>query len=105
MNQPAQPIGPLERNMEAMQRLVMDTFVALLRETNLAPMTVLEYAAGAIGAVYRDVAAAHRPPSVCPCGWRPDSVLDLQVLQAKLVWEALGDHTPDLAAASVAGHA
>lgn len=103
-----QPFETRERetwNAEAMRHLVMRTFVELLRETNLPPMLVLEYAAAAVGAAYRDVATAHRPPNVCPCGWRPDEMADIATLQMAMAREALSDAQFALAVAPVMGHA
>jgi len=100
------PSPPLhETDAEAMRHLVMNTFVGLLRETRLDPMTVLGHAAAAIGSVYREVAEAHRPPNACPCGWRPADLADISRLQAALALAALSEHQIDLAVAPVAGHA
>lgn len=94
-----------DRNADAMRNLVMRTFVSLLHETNLAPITVLRHAAAAVGAVYHDVAEAHRVPGACPCGWTPDDAADIAMLQAALAREAIADPRDNLAAARVAGHA
>jgi hypothetical protein len=94
-----------DSNAQEMRQLVMRAFVGLLHETNLAPMTVLKYAAAAMGSVYRDVAAAHRGPGGCPCGWEPDERRDIALLQAALAREAQMGEWVDLATANVAGNA
>lgn len=96
---------PNERDAEAVRLLITRTFMEALRSTELAPMDVLEYAATAIGTVYRDVADAHSPPRWCPCGWQPDIMRDVAALKTALAAAALPEMESSLARAEVAGHA
>lgn len=105
MHQPIESLSHQERDAIAMRQLVMRTFCELLHATRLPPMAVLEHAAAAIGAVYREAADAHIEPNFCPCGWQPDELADLATLQAALIREALSEQVRDLAAAPVMGHA
>lgn len=105
MHQPVESSFASDYDAEAMRHLVMNTFVGLLQETRLDPMTVLQYAAAAIGSVYREVADAHYPPNDCPCGWQPDELADIYTLQAAVALAALTDRQRDLAMAPVVGHA
>lgn len=104
MPQHTDRLSASERDHLAMRRLVMNTFSTLLRDTELAPMQVLEYAAAAIGSVYREMADAHAWPRSCPCGWEPDELHDIAVLQAAIAGEALPKARYELASAPVAGH-
>lgn len=105
MHQPVESLSHQERDALAMRQMVMQTFCDLLHATNLAPMTVLEYASAAVGSVYREVADAHTWPSACPCGWQPDEIGDITILQNALVCEAISDLRHGLAVAPVMGNA
>ena len=105
MHQPIESLSREERDALAMRQIVMRTFCDLLHATKLPPMTVLEYAAAAVGSVYREVADMHSWPNACPCGWQPDEVGDISMLQRTLAREALSDLGQQLAVAPVMGHA
>lgn len=102
---PMQATTPNERDAEAVRMLITRTFMEALRQTELAPMDVLEYAVTAIGLVYRDVAEAHTPPRWCPCGWQPDILRDIAILKSALAAAALPEMESNLARAEVVGHA
>jgi hypothetical protein len=105
MQQTTESLSPKERDAMAMRQLVMRTFCDLLHATKLPPMVVLEYAAAALGSVYRETADAHARPHGCPCGWEPDEMRDIARLQKALVEEALSALGQHLALAPVMGHA
>jgi len=93
------------RDAEAIRFMVTRTFMDVLRQTNLAPLEVLEYAATAIGTMYRDVADAHTWPRECPCGWEPDMMADVAMLKSALSAAAIPELDSPLARAVVAGNA
>lgn len=105
MHQPIESLDRAERDALAMRQMVMRTFCDLLHATRLPPMTVLEYAAAAVGSVYREVADVHTWPNACPCGWQADEIGDISALQSALVREALSDLAHEFALAPVMGHA
>lgn len=105
MQQPINRLSRTDSDALAMRRLVMRTFCDLLQQTRLPPMRVLEYAAAAVGSVYREVADAHTPPDACPCGWHPDEAGDILALQHALLGEARPAGRHQLATAPVMGHA
>lgn len=105
MYQPIESLSGEERDALAMRQMVMRTFCDLLHATKLPPMTVLEYAATAVGSVYREVADVHTWPSSCPCGWQPDEFSDISLLQSALIREATSDLGHQHAVAPVMGHA
>jgi len=105
MHQPIESLSREQRDAMAMRQLVMRTFRDLLHATRLPPIAVLEYAAAAVGSVYREVADAHTWPSACPCGWQPDELADLSTMQDALLREARSAQAGDLATAPVMGHA
>jgi hypothetical protein len=79
------PVGDEEQAARvALYRAAMTTFCDVLQASTLPPMTVMALAAEAVGAVYRDVAAAHGPEGECCCGWRPRNESDIKALQAAL---------------------
>ncbi|RDE10663.1 hypothetical protein DVH29_00190 [Pelagibacterium lacus] len=87
-----------------MRRLILGAFCDMLHKRNLPPMMVLEHAAAALGAVYREVADAHIGPGACPCGWQPDALGDVARLQTALADAALSDMQCGLLHGPVAGH-
>lgn len=105
MHQSIESLTSEQRDALAMRQLVMRTFCDMLHATRLPPMAVLEYAAAAVGSVYREAADLHAWPSSCPCGWQPDEVGDISVLQRALVREAVSDLGQQLAVTPVMGHA
>jgi hypothetical protein len=79
-----QPDPDSESAGAEMHRSIMTAFCDILRTSQLPPMTVMNLAAFALGAVYKEVADQHRPDGPCPCGWKPDPRTDIAVLQAAL---------------------
>ena len=67
-----------------MEQSIRHAFCTALHVSGLQPMAVLQRAAQALGAIYREAAAAHRGPGGCPCGWHPDAMVDLEALQHAL---------------------
>jgi len=72
---------------EKMRQAVLCAFCHIVQTTGLRPMEVLGLAAAAVGAIYKDVAAMHRNPSGCPCGWQPQAETDIATLQSALAAE------------------
>jgi len=104
---PPDPIGEEERAARsALYRAAMTAFCDVLHAGTLPPMTVMALAAEAVGAVYRDVAAAHGPEGECCCGWHPRTQRDIQALQAALVAVAVSARPAfDLAGLEAMGRA
>ncbi len=67
-----------------MEQSIRHAFCTALHASGLQPMAVLQRAAQALGAIYREAAAAHRGAGGCPCGWHPDAMVDLEALQHAL---------------------
>ena len=53
-----------------LDQAMMAAFCRALNASGLTPMSVMSVMAGALGAVYRQVADSHRRGE-CPCGWQP----------------------------------
>mgnify|MGYP005994220135 CR=1 FL=1 len=90
--------GTLER------ALTLAFWQALQREP-IHVMAALEAAARTVGALYRQVAAAHGPDGHCTCGWEPDPEADLIVLEAMLAAALSRPARHDLADMVPAGRA
>lgn len=95
----------LETARADIRQAVMTAFCAALHDTRLPPLTLLEWAAEAVGSVYREVADAHCGDQSCPCGWLPRLPTDLEALQAALALSAAPAPQPDLARMVVLGRA
>ena len=52
-------------------------------------MAVLELAAVALGAIYREAVMAHAGPNGCPCGWQPEEDADIESLRTALAIGAI----------------
>ncbi len=88
---------------EKMRQAVLCAFCHVIQTTGLPPLEVLGLAAAAIGAVYKDVAAAHQGSTGCPCGWDPQAEADIAVLHGALAAETAS--LPDLRWLKAAGKA
>ena len=74
--------GSDPRSMQTdIEQTLMTAFCRSLDGSRLPPMTVMRMMAEALGAVYRQVAAAHRHQA-CPCGWQPSLESDVESLRA-----------------------
>ena len=87
-----------------LDQMVMSTFCRVLDTSRLPPVTVMRLIAGALGAAYREVAAAHLDGQ-CPCGWCPAPALDIEALRASLEAAAAPKRVDDLVTMLVAGRA
>jgi hypothetical protein len=87
-----------------LDQAIMTTFCRVLDTSRLPPVTVLRMIATAIGATYRDVAAAHHDGQ-CPCGWCPVLALDVETLVSSLEDAIAPKRVDDLHAMVVAGRA
>jgi hypothetical protein len=63
---------------------VLTAYSGLMASIDLSPLDALELLAGALGSVYNEIAQAHSWPPVCGCGWTPNGILDVLVLQRAL---------------------
>lgn len=84
---------------------VMNEICEVMRRTGLPPLTVLRLAARSIGTIYREMAEAHSGVDPCPCGWRPDPAIDMDVLGMALARAYEQRRTEDLRLMRVAGNA
>jgi hypothetical protein len=100
-----QPNTDSEAAGAEMHRSIMTAFCEVLRTTKLPPMTVMNLAASALGAVYREVADQHRCDGGCPCGWKPDPHADVEALQAALAATTQAIPLADLRAMQTVGRA
>jgi hypothetical protein len=87
-----------------LNQALMTTFCRVLDGSRLPPVAVMRLLATALGATYREVAAAHRDGG-CPCGWCPLPALDIEALRASLEDAAAPKRIDDLQAMEVAGRA
>ncbi len=88
-----------------MHDAIMTAFCNIMQSTRLPPMMVLNYAAMAVGAVYRQAADDHGGPNPCPCGWEPSAAAEIANLQSVLARMALPQQIPDLDAIEAVGRA
>ena len=100
-----QPDTDSEAAGAEMHRSIMTAFCDVLRTTKLPPMTVMNLAASALGAVYREVADQHRSDGGCPCGWKPNLHADVEALQAALAATIQAIPSADLRAMQTVGRA
>lgn len=84
---------------------LMNAFGETLRAADMPPMAVLRLAALAMGSVYREIADAHTCAPGCPCGWKPQQSLDVELLCSALMSECRRRSRPDLQTMPVAGTA
>lgn len=61
--------------------------------------------AEAVGAIYQEVAEAHRYEDACPCGWSPNADADIEALRAALPDAARPVPVTDLRLVQPAGRA
>jgi len=77
-----------------LDQALLTMFCRTLDNSRLPPMTVLRMMAEALGATYRQAAAAHLSQP-CPCGWRPtveaDVVLLCEAVSAAAMPQPIGD--------------
>ncbi|MEH3117912.1 MAG: hypothetical protein PGN25_10065 [Methylorubrum populi] len=89
----------------SLERALTVAFWQALQREPMHVMAALEAAARTVGALYRQVAAAHGPDGPCTCGWEPDPEADLIVLEAMLAAALSGPAHTDLADMRPAGRA
>ncbi len=93
------------RSVEAdLDRVLMTAFCRALDASHLSPVAVISAMAGALGSVYRQVAATHRNQQ-CPCGWQPTTSQDIELLQAAFKAAALRQPDDQLLTMQVLGRA
>ncbi len=84
---------------------IMNEFGEVMRRTGLPPMVVMRLAAQAVGAIYRESAAAHSGSDACPCGWCPHERADVDVLCSALTAACTRQPVRDLRLLRIAGTA
>ena len=89
----------------SLERAVTRAFWQAVQQEPMPVMAALEAVARAVGALYRDAAAAHGPGGCCGCGWRPDPETDLMILEAMLADGIEAAPSDDLGRMTVAGSA
>ena len=77
-------LAPEKQASAHMAQSIRHAFCTTVNASGLPPMAVLELAAMALGAIYKEAAAAHRGANGCPCGWHPDAATDLAALRHAL---------------------
>ncbi|GJE81496.1 hypothetical protein [Methylorubrum thiocyanatum] len=100
------PPDAAERHAQGtLERALTLAFWQALQREPMHVMAALEAAARTVGALYRQVAAAHGPNGHCTCGWEPDPETDLIVLEAMLAAALSHPARHDLADMVPAGRA
>lgn len=97
-------LAPEKQASAHMANSIRHAFCATVNASGLPPMAVLELAAMALGAIYKEAAAAHRGANGCPCGWHPDETADLEALRQALGIAASVDTHMDLRTVAALGH-
>lgn len=87
-----------------LDQAIMTTFCRMLDTSRMPPAEVMRMLAKALGAAYREVAAAHHDGQ-CPCGWCPVPALDVEAMRASLEAAAAPKRAEDLFEMQVAGRA
>jgi hypothetical protein len=77
-------LAPEKQASAHMAQSIRHAFCTAVNASGLPPMAVLELAAMALGAIYKEAAAAHQGANGCPCGWHPDAAADLEALRHAL---------------------
>lgn len=87
-----------------LNQTIMATFCRVLDSSRLPPAAVMRFLATALGATYREVAAAHLDGR-CPCGWCPLPAIDIETLRNSLEDAAAQRRADDLHTMTAAGRA
>lgn len=77
-------LAPEKQASAHMAQSIRHAFCTTVNASGLPPMAVLELAAMALGAIYKEAAAAHLGANGCLCGWHPDATADLDALRQAL---------------------
>ncbi len=93
------------RRARSLKKAVRTAFCGVMQTTRLPPMAAMSLAAMAVGSLYLEVAAAHRGPNPCPCGWQPRGAADVEALQTSLALTAERPRADDFHTIEVAGNA
>ncbi|TCR68378.1 hypothetical protein [Bosea sp. BK604] len=102
---PHDPSRQTEILRAELKQAVMTAFCDALHQSQLSPLKVMGLTAEALGAVYREVAEAHRLDTDCPCGWHPKVEADIETLRAALERAARPAPMTDLLMVQAAGRA
>jgi hypothetical protein len=77
-------LAPEKQASAHMAQSIRHAFCTTVNASGLPPMAVLELAALALGAIYKEAAAVHCGVNGCPCGWHPDATADLEAMRQAL---------------------
>lgn len=102
---PRNPSDEAEALRAELRQAVMTAFCNALHNSHLSPIAVMGLTAEAIGAIYQEVAEAHRHDDACPCGWRPSVEADIETLRTALESTARPVSVTDLRLVPAAGRA
>jgi hypothetical protein len=102
---PHDPTEEAEMLRAELRQALMSAFCNALHNSHLSPIAVMGLTAEAIGAIYQEVAEAHRHDDACPCGWRPSVEADIEALRAALESTARPVPVTDLRLVRAAGRA
>lgn len=93
------------RRQACLERALTCAFWRAVQNEPMPVMAALEAAARALGALYRQTAAAHGPGGVCACGWQPEPETDRMLLESILAAAMRPAPAHDLAGMTAAGRA
>ena len=99
----AELCGGLDTELELANSL-MASFCRVLESSNLPPMQVLQMMARSLGGIYREVSIEHRK-GTCPCGWCPNALHDLELIQRAVSAGLARSRRNDLRSMTVVGRA
>lgn len=102
---PHDPSRETEMLRTELRQAVMTAFCNALHNSQLSPLMVMGLTAEALGAIYQEVAEAHRLDGDCPCGWHPSVEADIEALRAALERAARPGPVTDLRLVRAAGRA
>ncbi len=95
----------IEAARAELHRMIRAAFCRAMHTSRLPTMTLLSLAAGAVGAIYKEVAHQHCRAGSCPCGWEPNRAEDVETLRAALAATTDAAPSTDLRLVEVAGRA
>ena len=95
----------IEAARAELHRKIRVAFCRAMHTSRLPTMTLLSLAAGAVGAIYKEVADQHFRAGSCSCGWQPNPPEDVEALQAALAATTEAAPCSDLSLVEVAGRA
>lgn len=95
----------IEAARAELHRMIRTAFCRAMHTTRLPTMTLMSFAAAAIGSIYKEVADEHLRAGACPCGWQPNLSEDVEALQAALAATTEATPRSDLSTVEIVGRA